>query len=166
MDLLCPVVPQFSDCIILQLSSPDNRVIAHHHPTSADHIPDGAEFHGCHQVTNILGRRRIASPIARRVFDQRAAVGKAGLHGITDGMTDTRIGNARNEIGVDSISAGHRSAALLAGVFDTDPLIDGGRIAGVYPEKGANMLFLSCRAFGMNPFMVQADNLRRSEEAV
>ncbi len=147
MDFLGAALPQFLDRKVFQLSSPDNGVLTKDNPVSADHFFNGDEFHRGDEISNLLGRRSIAPPISRSIFYQGPPVGNSGLHRIPDGVPHSGIRDARDEIRLYKIISRKRSPAPLPDQFHTDSFIARGRIAGINPKEGANLIRFLTREF-------------------
>jgi hypothetical protein len=74
MDFLGSTLPEFLDRVILELRSPDDRVLTQDDTVSADDFLDGNEFHGGDKVSDFLGGRCVTSPISRRIFHQGSPI--------------------------------------------------------------------------------------------
>ena len=104
-----------------------------------DDLLGGNQFHGGRQVADLLGRRGIAASRIPGVLGQRSPVGKAGLHGVADGMAHPGIRNPGHQVSLNVVPLGQETAAIFPDEFDVDALIAGGGMTGVDPEKSADL---------------------------
>ena len=132
--------------LVVQLRTADDGVVDEDEPLVLDEFRDGDELHaGDHIALRLDGRHEGTGP-GRRIFDEGAFEGDAGLVGITDrvgraGVRDT--GDHVGVIGGQAVAAGHVLTALVPHGLDGDTLVFGGRIAVVDPQERADLHFIA-----------------------
>ena len=129
-------------CGLPQLCTADDGVVNEKKTLVADQGVYGNQLHAGDQISLVLACRHEGTRPGWRIFNERTGKWDAGFIGIADGMCDTGVRNACNQIRFGVIASGKHFSAGIAHGLHIDSLIGGGRIAVVNPEEGTDFHLL------------------------
>ena len=111
--LFCAAVPKLLYREVPKLGSPYDGIFADNDTVTVDDFFDGNKFHLCDKVAFFLRRGGIASAISRRIFNKGASEGFAGLHRVSQSVSNPRVWNAGDHIHIDILVAFRQIAPAL-----------------------------------------------------
>lgn len=88
MYLFGAAIPELLYSEVPQLGASDNGILTDDDAVGLDYLLDWDKFHLRDKVSRFLRGRCIASAVAGRVFDKGASEGLAGLHRVSESVSD------------------------------------------------------------------------------
>ena len=152
-------------CGFSELCTANDGVVDEEQLFAVDELVDRDQLHFCDQIAFFLMSGREGAGPGRRILNERSGEFHVGFVGVADGMCDTGVGDACDEVGLNDafVSFCEALAAVVAHFFDGDSFIRGGRIAVVNPKEGTDLHGVVRREERVDAVFVHDDDLTGCE---